>query len=145
MGALKKVDTGVYRGPRVRAGDLVNGTEKISYTLALQTSQKLIGDTGPLAEAIEGDAVGLRCYAHPLGALLPPTLEELKLAVKLIRIRKDGGIYVHCEHGVDRTGMVIAAYRILVQEWPVEQAIKEMLDNGFHRAYFYWIPQLWRL
>jgi len=29
-------------------------------------------------------------------------------------------IYVHCKHGSDRTGLMVAAYRVAVEGWPVE-------------------------
>jgi protein tyrosine phosphatase (PTP) superfamily phosphohydrolase (DUF442 family) len=43
-------------------------------------------------------------------------------------------IFVHCRHGSDRTGMMCAIYRIVVQGWTKDQAIAEMTDGGcgFH-------------
>jgi protein tyrosine/serine phosphatase len=48
-----------------------------------------------------------------------------------------GPVLVHCLHGADRTGVVIAMYRILYQNWSKEQAIDEMKNGGFnfHREY----------
>jgi protein tyrosine/serine phosphatase len=40
-------------------------------------------------------------------------------------------IFVHCLHGADRTGTSIAAYRIVVQGWTKQEAIREMTDGGF--------------
>ncbi len=40
-------------------------------------------------------------------------------------------LYVHCQHGADRTGTVIAAYRMVVQGWTAEQAIAELALGGF--------------
>jgi protein tyrosine phosphatase (PTP) superfamily phosphohydrolase (DUF442 family) len=39
--------------------------------------------------------------------------------------------FVHCEHGSDRTGTMCASYRIVVQGWSKEEAIKEMTKGGF--------------
>ncbi|MGA2265378.1 MAG: dual specificity protein phosphatase family protein [Phycisphaerae bacterium] len=41
-------------------------------------------------------------------------------------------IYVHCEAGSARTGYVIAAYRIAVQGWSYDQAIKEAEEFRFN-------------
>ena len=50
-----------------------------------------------------------------------------------------GAVYVHCEYGSDRTGLIIALYRIL-KGWPKEQAIAEMNDPEFgHSALQVWI------
>jgi protein tyrosine/serine phosphatase len=38
---------------------------------------------------------------------------------------------VHCRHGADRTGTMIAFYRIFKQNWGVEEAIDEMVRGGF--------------
>ena len=54
--------------------------------------------------------------------------------VKALRVLTDpsGAPYlVHCQHGADRTGMIMAMYRIVVQGWSKEQAIDEMLNGGY--------------
>ena len=40
-------------------------------------------------------------------------------------------VFVHCMHGADRTGVMSAAYRIVVQGWSKEEAIREMTEGGF--------------
>lgn len=42
-----------------------------------------------------------------------------------------GPVLVHCWHGADRTGMVVALYRMLEQGWTREAAIREMLEGGY--------------
>ena len=43
-------------------------------------------------------------------------------------------LFLHCQHGADRTGYLIAMYRIVVEDWERERAIAEMTadGNGFH-------------
>ncbi len=41
-------------------------------------------------------------------------------------------VFVHCQHGADRTGLMVAMYRVAVQGWEREAAIDEMLHGGFH-------------
>jgi tyrosine-protein phosphatase SIW14 len=43
-------------------------------------------------------------------------------------------VFVHCRYGDDRTGMVIAAYRMAIEGWSAEEAQKEMQEFGFHRV-----------
>ena len=40
-------------------------------------------------------------------------------------------LFVHCEHGADRTGVMCAMYRVVVSGWTKEAAIAEMQDGGF--------------
>ena len=39
---------------------------------------------------------------------------------------RSGPILVHCHHGEDRTGVMVAAYRVAVQGWSVTKALREM-------------------
>lgn len=46
-------------------------------------------------------------------------------------------IFVHCQHGSDRTGVAIAMYRIIFEGWSKEAAIDE-LKNGGYGFHFVW-------
>ena len=43
-------------------------------------------------------------------------------------------VLLHCQHGADRTGLIIALYRVLYQGWTREAALDEMRngDFGYH-------------
>jgi protein tyrosine/serine phosphatase len=54
--------------------------------------------------------------------------------VRFLRIISDtnaGPFLVHCQHGADRTGTMIAIYRMALQGWTKEEAIKEMTTGEF--------------
>ena len=60
--------------------------------------------------------------------------------VRILRILGDaerGPVLVHCKHGADRTGMVVALYRMVYQGWDRQKAIQEMRKGGygFHSIY----------
>ena len=40
-------------------------------------------------------------------------------------------VLVHCQHGSDRTGTMVALYRIVVQGWSKEAALDEMTQGGY--------------
>lgn len=47
-------------------------------------------------------------------------------------------IFVHCRYGADRTGTMVALYRISIQNWSIEAAIAEMKDKRFgYRAWLF--------
>lgn len=59
---------------------------------------------------------------------------EHKEVVRFLQIATDPGrapVLVHCQHGADRTGTMIALYRVVVQGWTREEAIREMTEGGF--------------
>ena len=137
------VEKGIMRGPRI---DLAFQTE-FNTSLDLASGAQVWGDHLPLEEAMEGDLCGIRVYGHPLGGILPPTIKELRLAVQfMLRCKaQNKPLYVHCEHGVDRTGMVCAAFRVIAQNWSPMMAAREALTHGMHWVYLPWLIQLWRL
>jgi uncharacterized protein (TIGR01244 family) len=47
-----------------------------------------------------------------------------------------GPVFVHCLVGRDRTGMAVAAYRVRIQGWTQEAAIKDLINHG-HFWLFY--------
>lgn len=42
-----------------------------------------------------------------------------------------GPVLMHCKHGSDRTGLMSAMYRVVVQGWSKEDALNEMTQGGF--------------
>jgi len=59
---------------------------------------------------------------------------EIKEVIRFINIATDPSrapVLVHCQHGSDRTGTMCAFYRIIVEGWTREEAIREMTEGGF--------------
>ena len=48
--------------------------------------------------------------------------------------QKNGAVLIHCYHGADRTGPIAAMYRVVYQNWDIDEAKREMLHGpyGFH-------------
>jgi len=42
-----------------------------------------------------------------------------------------GPVLMHCKHGSDRSGLMAAMYRVVVQGWSKEDALSEMTQGGF--------------
>ncbi len=65
------------------------------------------------------------------------TYQEVVASLRIL-INVEKPVLVHCKHGSDRTGCVIAAYRMAVQGWTKEAAIKEFREGGygFHEEWF---------
>ncbi|MEN8190310.1 MAG: hypothetical protein ABFS19_10720 [Thermodesulfobacteriota bacterium] len=61
----------------------------------------------------------------------------------MISSRK-GSILVHCWYGSDRTGVTIAAYRIIFNNWSKSEALDEMINGGYgyHEKIFPGLVQL---
>ena len=66
-----------------------------------------------------------------------PFPKDKTFAQFLTLLRKNPGkkIFVHCRIGDDRTGMMIASFRMAEQGWSAEKAEKEMEKFGFSFAH----------
>ncbi len=62
--------------------------------------------------------------------------------LKLIAENPEKKTFVHCQLGNDRTGMMIAAYRMGVEGWTAEQAMKEMHYFGYTAVHHLMCPRL---
>jgi len=59
---------------------------------------------------------------------------ETEDIVRFLRIATDKDrtpVFVHCQYGSDRTGLMCVAYRVVVCGWTKEEAVKEMTEGGF--------------
>lgn len=65
---------------------------------------------------------------------------DIIMALKAI-IEAPKPLLIHCWHGSDRTGVVVAAYRMVFENWSKEKAIAEFRQKeyGYHER---WYPHL---
>ena len=60
-----------------------------------------------------------------------PDDEEVVRFLKIVTDSQRLPVFVHCQHGSDRTGLMCAVYRIIVQGWEKSEAIRELREGGF--------------
>jgi tyrosine-protein phosphatase SIW14 len=90
-------------------------------------------------ERQHAEALGMRFIQIPVSGWSPPTEEQLVQFLSLLRDNPGHKIFVHCRFGDDRTGVFTAAYRMAVDHWTAEQAMKEMYFFGFNG---FWHPSM---
>ena len=79
-------------------------------------------------------ALGLK-YLHVSFKHIHPEDEDVAAFLKVASDPADQPVFVHCRNGVDRTGMMVAVYRMVVQDWPKQKAIAEMKKMGFNEIH----------
>lgn len=82
-------------------------------------------------EARDCERVGLRFVNISLDGINAPKMDDIDRFVDLFKDEENLPMYVHCLHGRERTGFMLGAYRLKIQGWTVEEAYKEMLQQGF--------------
>ncbi|CAK0811224.1 unnamed protein product, partial [Prorocentrum cordatum] len=73
---------------------------------------------------------GIRYEHLPLSPMRAPTEEDVARFFEILGDWSASPIYVHCLHGVDRTGTMIALFRIREQGWRNDEALAEMIYFG---------------
>lgn len=61
-----------------------------------------------------------------------PKTEVVAEVLAIARDPANQPVFVHCQHGADRTGYTVASYRIVEQAWDKPSALAELRTFRFH-------------
>lgn len=119
-----KVTDGIYRGDRPTADDLIElqnlGVKTLLDLEYFHTDRYVVAESKTNFKFLH-----IRMNPWDIDD------EDIVTALDILTDKNNYPIYVHCKHGSDRTGVVIAMYRIVVQGWTKEEAITEMKGGGY--------------
>jgi protein tyrosine/serine phosphatase len=119
-----RVDARLYRGAQP--------SEEGMHALRAMGVRSVVSLRSREHDAAEDTAAaGLISHRIPMSPWNPSDEQVVRLLRTVIEAQKRGPVFVHCQHGADRTGMMIAVYRIVVQGWSKQAALNEMTDGGF--------------
>jgi tyrosine-protein phosphatase SIW14 len=123
-----QVNAQIYRGAQPTAGGLLRLKE-----MGVKTILNLRGkDEQTHAENEEARSLGLRYYNVSLPEFSAPKDKEVQLVLDIINTADNQPVFVHCRHGEDRTGTIIACYRISHDGWTAAAAKKEAEQRGMN-------------
>jgi tyrosine-protein phosphatase SIW14 len=120
-----EVAPGVFRSAQPDASEL-----RALQARGLRTVVVLRG-TPPKEERRVAAELGLELVHVPMDGASMPSIEEVDRALAVVLDASKRPVLVHCAQGEERTGAVIAAYRVVVQGWDVQAAQAEAVDLGF--------------
>jgi protein tyrosine/serine phosphatase len=119
---FQKINDKVYRGGQPT-------DEGFSNLAALGV--KTIVDLGPAGEHSQAEeqklveSNGMRYVSVPMKGMSTPSAESVSSVLSLLENTSAGPVFVHCQRGADRTGAVIACYRIQHDRWSSNKALDE--------------------
>ncbi len=118
------VEDGVYRGAQPEeAGFKTLRDMGVRYVLNLRSDHD---------ERAAVEAAGMTPLEVPMGMIIGVNDESVRRAVEFMSDPANRPIFVHCRLGQDRTGVVVAMYRIITDGWTLKEAEAEMQSYGFN-------------
>jgi protein tyrosine phosphatase (PTP) superfamily phosphohydrolase (DUF442 family) len=131
---FRQIDAQLYRGAQPRRGGLSRLTE-----LGINTVVNLRGaDALTRTDEAEARALGLNYFNIPLPVWGRPDDASVKRVMQIVSAPESGRVFIHCKDGVDRTGMIVALYRMTREDWSPDVAIDEAMRSGMRRNQ-YWM------
>ncbi len=129
---LGRVTEGLYRGGQPDSQGYRRLQEMgIDIVVNLNTSRKNVA-----REKAEVESRGMQQVSLPWSPRALPADDQVAEFLRLLRENPDKKIFVHCQRGADRTGVMVAIFRIARQGWTPDQALAEMEQFKFHGLWF---------
>jgi tyrosine-protein phosphatase SIW14 len=126
----------LYRGGLLK-GEGIKALKKLGINLLVDTH------ANDESEQRDAQKLGMKYVAIPWHCPWPHD-EVFAKFLKVVHDNKGKKIFVHCRLGDDRTGMMVAAYRMAEEGWTADEAMTEMRSFGFTRSHHLICPSLAR-
>ena len=131
---FQQVSEKLYRSGQPRAGGLARLRE-----LGINTIINLRGASKTTrAEEVEARALEFNYFNVALPNWGRPQDTRVERILALISAPENGKVLVHCKDGVDRTGMIVALYRMKQEGRTANEALAEAERSGM-RGYQFWM------
>jgi tyrosine-protein phosphatase SIW14 len=119
-----RVNQGVFRGALPEADGYA--------TLKRMGIRTVINLCTTESEKEKVEKAGMRSLEVPMEMSTLGLKEKVDMVVALMADPANHPVFVHCREGRDRTGIVVAAFRMKVEKWPLADAEAEMHSFGFN-------------
>jgi tyrosine-protein phosphatase SIW14 len=128
---LGQVDAHLYRGGMPNEAGLQQLKDAgVKTIISLANEKKYVEPERAAAKRL-----GLNFIYIPMSAWKQPSQNQIDSFLSVVDREDQQPIFVHCLHGEDRTGAMVAIYRIQHDGWAEDKAYDEMLSKGFHRIF----------
>lgn len=126
--AFRQVTPDIFRGARPYAEGIQELVQRgVKTDLDLENDPRAIG-----AEQAEAEQAGIKFVSREMSASETPSDAEVSDILSILEDPANYPVYVHCKLGEDRTGLIVALYRVLDQKWQPADAYAEWVQDGFH-------------
>ena len=122
-----QVNEHVYRGGQP-APESWQQLAKIGVKTVIDLRREGEEEHSVAQEAAAVAKAGMTYVNVPMKGVVAPTDEQIAKIMALLNSNEP--VFVHCKRGSDRTGTVIACYRISHDRWQQKQALQEAKSHG---------------
>jgi protein tyrosine/serine phosphatase len=126
-----QVNANYYRGAQPQGRDYTD-----LASLGIKTVIDLTKD-GNAGEPSVVQAAGMRFFRIPMTTHAVPTAAQITQFLRIVNDPANQPVYVHCQGGRHRTGVMTAIYRMTNDRWTPEQAFAEMKRYKFGADYLH--------
>jgi protein tyrosine/serine phosphatase len=127
------VSPNFYRGARPDfAGLQALADAGVKYVLDLEDDSAAVAQEQSWVESL-----GMTFISQPMSGFWYPNDDEVNGILALLADANQRPIFVHCQHGEDRTGLIIALHRVFDEGWSPADAHAEMIAMGFHEILWF--------
>jgi protein tyrosine/serine phosphatase len=77
------------------------------------------------------EAAGMKSVEAPMSVFRDVNVKSVEAIIDIINNPAYQPVFIHCKQGQDRTGVVVAVYRMKVDGWSFQDAEAEMQSFGF--------------
>jgi tyrosine-protein phosphatase SIW14 len=120
-----RVNANYYRGAQPEAGDYAD-----LASLGVKMVIDLTAD-GDRSEPALAQRAGMKFVRIPMTTHETPSAEKVARFLQLVNDPANQPVYVHCQGGRHRTGVMTAVYRMTDEGWTAERAFAEMKQYKF--------------
>lgn len=129
---LGRVNDRLYRGAQPKEEGWAE-LKKLGVEVVVNLRERSVG-TERERERVE--KLGMKYVSLPWSGMDDPDNRQMAEFLSLLRAERGRKVFVHCRRGAERTGVMVAAYRMLEEKWTPEQALNEMEAFGFRGFWF---------
>lgn len=99
----------------------------VKTVINLMNDGKLSVDEKELVEKHD-----MKYVSIPMSHFKAATPEQIQKFLSVVNDPVNQPAFVHCHQGQDRTGTMVAVYRVNHEGWTAKKAFEEMMGYGFH-------------
>ena len=123
---FSRVNASYYRGAEPNGQDYER-LASLGIRMVIDLKQEGIAEEAAIVQRF-----GMRFQSIPMSTTSAPSEDVVAQFLKIVTDPANEPVFVHCEGGTDRTGVLTAIYRMTHDGWTAKRAVQEMRRYGYN-------------